>query len=134
MFNALTDPWIPVEYTDHTRTELGILDTLTHSDRIRAIADDAPTARAIERLLIAVVYHATAPARWRRLLHDGIDIEAITAYLQPRARAFDLNRFLQTADTPASPRARIDMSRLHLGRNRRKSGIDRRTGKGGVAA
>ena len=115
MFNALYDPWIPVEYTDHTRTELGILDTLTHSDRIRTIADDAPTARAIERLLIAVVYHATAPARWRRLLHDGIDIEAITAYLQPRARAFDLNRFLQTADTPASPRARIDMRRLHLG-------------------
>ena len=62
MFNALTDPWIPVEYTDHTRTELGILDTLTHSDRIRSLADDAPTARAIERLLIAVVYHATAPA------------------------------------------------------------------------
>lgn len=115
MFNALTDPWIPVEYTDNTRTELGILDTLTHSDRIRTIADDAPTARAIERLLIAVVYHATAPARWRRLLHDGIDIEAITAYLQPRARAFDLDRFLQTSDTPASPRARIDMSRLHLG-------------------
>ena len=115
MFNALYDPWIPVEYTDHTRTELGILDTLTHSDRIRTIADDAPTARAIERLLIAVVYHAAAPARWRRLLHDGIDIKAITAYLQPRARAFDLDRFLQTADTPASPRARIDMSRLHLG-------------------
>lgn len=115
MFNALTDPWIPVEYADHTRTELGILDTLTHSDRIRIIADDAPTARAIERLLIAVVYHATAPARWRRLLHDGIDIEAIATYLQPRARAFDLNRFLQTSDTPASPRARIDMSRLHLG-------------------
>lgn len=115
MFNALYDPWIPVEYTDHTRTELGILDTLTHSDHIRTIADDAPTARAIERLLIAVVYHAAAPARWRRLLHDGIDIEAITAYLQPRARAFELNRFLQTADTPASPRARIDMSRLHLG-------------------
>lgn len=115
MFNALYDPWIPVEYTDHTRTELGILDTLTHSDHIRTIADDAPTARAIERLLIAVVYHAAAPARWRRLLHDGIDIEAIIAYLQPRARAFDLNRFLQTADTPASPRARVDMSRLHLG-------------------
>ena len=115
MFNALTDPWIPVEYTDHTRTELGILDALTHSDRIRIIADDAPTARAIERLLIAVVYHATAPARWRRLFHDGIDIEAIATYLQPRARAFDLNRFLQTSDTPASPRARIDMSRLHLG-------------------
>lgn len=115
MFNALYDPWIPVEYTDNTRAELGILDTLTHSDRIRIIADDAPTARAIERLLIAVVYHATAPVRWRRLLHDGIDIEVITAYLQPCARAFDLGRFLQTSDTPASPRARIDMSRLHLG-------------------
>lgn len=115
MFNALTNPWIPVEYTDNTRAELGILDTLTHSDHIRTIADDAPTARAIERLLIAIVYYATAPARWRRLFHDGIDIEAITTYLQPRARAFDLNRFLQTSDAPASPRARIDMSRLHLG-------------------
>lgn len=115
MFNALNDPWIPVEYIDNTRTELGILDTLTHSDRIRIITDDAPTVRAIERLLIAIVYHATAPARWRRLFRDGIDIEAITTYLHPRAHAFDLNRFLQTSDTPASPRARIDMSRLNLG-------------------
>lgn len=115
MFNALNDPWIPVEYIDNTRTELGILDTLTHSDRIRIITDDAPTVRAIERLLIAIVYHATAPARWRRLFRDGIDIEAITTYLHPRAHAFDLNHFLQTSDTPASPRARIDMSCLNLG-------------------
>ena len=56
---------------------------------------DASVARAIERLLIAVVYQATKPTAWAALWHKAWPAQRVLAYLDRWRDRFDLDQFGQ---------------------------------------
>lgn len=69
MFNLITDAWVPVTYRDGHRALVGLRQLMVDAEAISPQLDipDASVARAIERLLIAVVYQATKPTVWAAL-------------------------------------------------------------------
>lgn len=60
-FNLLTEPWIPVIYTDGSVTELGIRDVFAEAHNIQGLACDLPTVNvAIFRTLLAIFYRSVS--------------------------------------------------------------------------
>ena len=86
-FNLIDEEWIPVRFSDGTRGELGIRETLLQSEKIAAIEDPSPlVVAALHRFLIAVLYRALkGPAdidQAKALFNAGFPIKKITAYLE----------------------------------------------------
>jgi CRISPR system Cascade subunit CasA len=86
-FNLIDEKWIPVRFSDGTRDELGIRDTLLRSKEIAAIEDSSPlVVAALHRFLLAVLYRAlegpTDIDQAKALFKVGLPREKITAYLE----------------------------------------------------
>jgi CRISPR system Cascade subunit CasA len=85
-FNLIEEKWIPVRFSDGSRGELGISDTLLQSRVIAAIEDPSPlVVAALHRFLLAVLYRAlegpTDINQAKALFKEGLPEEKITAYL-----------------------------------------------------
>ena len=86
-FNLIDEKWIPVRFSDGTRDELGIRDTLLRSKAIAAIEDSSPlVVAALHRFLLAVLYRAvegpTDIDQAKALFKEGLPSEKIAAYLE----------------------------------------------------
>jgi len=86
-FNLIHEKWIPVRFSDGTRDELGIRDTLLRAKEITAIEDQSPlVVAALHRFLLAVLYRAlegpTDIEQAKELFRKGLPHEKITAYLE----------------------------------------------------
>lgn len=86
-FNLIDEKWIPVRFSDGTRDELGIHDTLLRSKEIAVIEDASPlVVAALHRFLLAVLYRAlegpTDIDQAKALFKAGLPNEKITAYLE----------------------------------------------------
>lgn len=86
-FNLIDEKWIPVRFSDGTRDELGIRDTLLRAKEIAAIEDQSPlVVAALHRFLLAVLYRAlegpTDIDQAKVLFEQGLSHEKITAYLE----------------------------------------------------
>ena len=97
MFNLITDAWVPVTYRDGHRALVGLRQLMVDAEAINPQLDipDASVARAIERLLIAVVYQATKPTVWAALWHKAWPAQEIITYLDRWRDRFDLDQFGQ---------------------------------------
>lgn len=86
-FNLIDERWIPVRFSDGTRDELGIRDTLLKSGEIVSIEDQSPlVVAALHRFLLAVLYRAlegpTDIEQGKELFNKGLPGERIAAYLE----------------------------------------------------
>jgi len=86
-FNLIDEKWIPVRFTDGTRDELGIRDTLLRAAEIAAIEDPSPlVVAALHRFLLAVLYRAlqgpTDIDQAKALFKTGLPAEKIADYLK----------------------------------------------------
>ena len=86
-FNLIDEKWIPVQFLDGTRNELGIRDTLLQCKEIAAIEDPSPlVVAALHRFLLAVLYRAlegpTDIDQAKMLFKEGLPGGKITAYLE----------------------------------------------------
>jgi CRISPR system Cascade subunit CasA len=86
-FNLVDEKWIPVQFLDGTRDELGIRDTLLRSSEIAEIEDASPlVVAALHRFLLAVLYCAmegpTDIDQAKVLFKEGLPDKKITAYLE----------------------------------------------------
>ena len=136
MFNLITDAWVPVTYRDGHRALVGLRQLMVDAEAINPQLDipDASVARAIERLLIAVVYQATKPTAWAALWHKAWPAQRVLAYLDRWRDRFDLDQFGQYLIASAAkahmgpwigccwkdpvlpgPRRRCRLPRLHEG-------------------
>jgi CRISPR system Cascade subunit CasA len=111
-FNLWTEPWITLERTDGSLTQVGIEETLLRASEFRTVYDPSPLVIVgIHRLLTAVLQDALAPQRpddLHRLWAEGYFPEAeIRAFGERYAHRFDLFSedapFLQSADLPRTP-------------------------------
>lgn len=85
-FNLLDEPWIPVQFPDGSRGEVGIRDALLRSASITTIEDASPLVVAsLHRLLLAVLYRAlggpTDIDQARKLFREGLPLDKIEGYL-----------------------------------------------------
>jgi CRISPR system Cascade subunit CasA len=86
-FNLIDEKWIPVRFSDGSRGELGVQDTLIHAKEIAAIENQSPlVVAALHRFLLAVLYRAlkgpTDIDQAKKLFRDGLPSEKIRAYLK----------------------------------------------------
>ncbi|MHB8714304.1 MAG: type I-E CRISPR-associated protein Cse1/CasA, partial [Trichloromonadaceae bacterium] len=86
-FNLIDEKWIPVQFLDGRRDELGIRDTLLRAKELAAIEDASPlVVAALHRFLLAVLYRAlegpTDIGQAKKLFKEGLPGEKITAYLE----------------------------------------------------
>src|SRR5208337_3149842 len=86
-FNLIDEKWIPVQYIDGRRGELGIRETLLQAASIMAIEDTSPLiVAAVHRFLLAVLYRAlegpTDIEQARAFFRTGIPSERIEVYLE----------------------------------------------------
>ena len=116
MFNLITDAWVPVTYRDGHRALVGLRQLMVDAEAINPQLDipDASAARAIERLLIAVVYQATKPTMWAALWHKAWPAQEIITYLDRWRDRFDLDRFGQYQITSAAKAPYSGLDRLLL--------------------
>lgn len=116
MFNLITDAWVPVTYRDGHRALVGLRQLMVDAEAINPQLDipDASVARAIERLLIAVVYQATKPTVWAALWHKAWPAQEIITYLDRWRDRFDLDRFGQYQATSAAKAPYGALDRLLL--------------------
>lgn len=85
-FNLIDEKWIPVRFTDGSRGELGIRETLLRSKEIAVVEDDSPlVVAALHRFLLAVLYRAlegpTDIDQVKALFKSGFPPGKIEAYL-----------------------------------------------------
>lgn len=86
-FNLIDEKWIPVRFSDGSRDELGIRDTLLRSREIAAIEDPSPlVVGSLHRLLLALLYRAlegpTDIDQAKVLFKEGFPEAKILAYLE----------------------------------------------------
>ena len=86
-FNLIDEQWIPVQFLNGTRDELGIRDTLLRADEIATVEDSSPlVVAALHRLLLAILYRAlegpTDIDQAKALFKVGLPDEQIKAYLE----------------------------------------------------
>ena len=86
LFNLLDEKWIPVQFPDGARDELGVSDVLLRSREIAFIEDPSPLAvAALHRFLLALLYRAlegpTDIDHAKALFRDGLPVSRIAAYL-----------------------------------------------------
>lgn len=86
-FNLIDEKWIPVQFLDGAREELGIRDTLLRAKEIAAIEDSSPlVVAALHRFLLALLYRAlegpTDIDQAKTLFKAGLPSEKITDYLK----------------------------------------------------
>ncbi len=86
-FNLIDEKWIPVQFPDGSRDELGIRETLLRAKYIASIEDPSPlVVAALHRFLLAVLYRAlvgpTDIDQARALFKDGLPGGKIQAYLE----------------------------------------------------
>lgn len=112
MFNLVDDAWVPVTYRDGHHALVGLRQLMVDAEAISPQLDipDASVARAIERLLIAVVYQATKPTVWAALWHKAWPAQEIITYLDRWRDRFDLDRFgqYQIASAAKAPYGTLD--------------------------
>jgi len=85
-FNLIDEKWIPVRFTDGSRGELGIRDTLLRSKEIAIIEDNSPlVVAALHRFLLAVLYRSlegpTDINQGKAMFMSGFPAGKIEAYL-----------------------------------------------------
>jgi CRISPR system CASCADE complex protein casA len=107
-FNLLTEPWIPVIYTDGSVADVSIRDIFAEAHDIQGLACDLPTVNvAIFRTLLAIFYRSVSEDMladrkyWTKLWKESVlPLDAITEYLDSVSDRFDLldleKPFLQT--------------------------------------
>jgi len=86
-FNLIDENWIPVRFTDGTRKELGIRQTLLRAGEIEAIEDPSPlVVAALHRFLLAILYRSlegpTDIQQAKALFKRGLPSKKITSYLK----------------------------------------------------
>jgi len=86
-FNLIDEKWIPVQFLNGNRDELGIRDTLLRAKEIATIEDSSPlVVAALHRFLLAVLYRALEGPididQAKALFKEGLPGEKITAYLE----------------------------------------------------
>lgn len=86
-FNLIDEAWIPVQFLDRSRGELGIQETLLRAKNIAVIEDQSPlVVAALHRFLLAVLYRAlegpTDIDQAKKLFKEGIPESKIVAYLK----------------------------------------------------
>jgi CRISPR system Cascade subunit CasA len=86
-FNLIDEQWIPVRFSDGTRAELGLSDTLLRCKEIAAIEYSSPlVVAALHRFLLAVLYRAlegpTDIDQAIVLFKTGLPSEKIEVYLK----------------------------------------------------
>jgi len=86
-FNLIDEKWIPVQFPDGRREELGIWETLKQAKEIATIEDPSPlVVAALHRFLLAVLYRAlegpTDIDQAKGLFRSGLPIGRIEAYLE----------------------------------------------------
>ncbi len=113
-FNLIDEKWIPVRFSDGTRDELGIRDTLLRAKEIAAIEDQSPlVVAALHRFLLAVLYRAlegpTDIEQAKELFENGLPHEKITAYLEKwRNRFWLFDEKYPFGQNPNVPRDEIE--------------------------
>ncbi len=113
-FNLIDEKWIPVRFSDGTRDELGIRDTLLRAKEIKAIEDQSPlVVAALHRFLLAVLYRAlegpTDIQQAKMLFKQGVPHEKITAYLEKwRSRFWLFDEKYPFGQNPNIPRDRVE--------------------------
>lgn len=107
-FNLLTEPWIPVIYTDGSVADISIRDIFAEAHDIQGLACDLPTVNvAVFRTLLAIFYRSVSKDMlkdqkyWAKLWKKStLPLDSITKYLDTVADRFDLldpeKPFLQT--------------------------------------
>ena len=111
-FDVLRDPWIPVVDISGRAGELGVLETLSRANELRAVSDISPLAEySVYRFLIVFLMDALRPKKvddLEEMLEEGsFDMRAIEEYAE-RCKAegvsfdlFDEERpFMQTKVDP----------------------------------
>jgi CRISPR system Cascade subunit CasA len=86
-FNLIDEKWIPVQFLNGNRDELGIRDTLLRAKEIATIEDSSPlVVAALHRFLLAVMYRAlegpTDIDQAKELFKEGLPCKKITEYLE----------------------------------------------------
>ena len=116
MLNLVDDAWVPVTYRDGHRALVGLRQLMVDAEAINPQLDipDASVARAIERLLIAVVYQATKPTVWAALWHKAWPAQEIITYLDRWRDRFGIDRFGQYQATSAAKAPYGALDRLLL--------------------
>lgn len=93
-FDLRDEPWIPVLRTDGTPTTLSLRETFRQAMRIQKISAELPTQSfALLRVMLAICHDAVGFHTMEdtaRLLADGLDLDAIDAYLDHHSDRFDL--------------------------------------------
>lgn len=107
-FNLLTEPWIPVIYTDGSVADINIRDVFAEAHDIQGLACDLPTVNvAVFRTLLAIFYRSIGKSMltdrkyWTKLWKAStLPLDTITEYLDSVSDRFDLldpeKPFLQT--------------------------------------
>jgi CRISPR system Cascade subunit CasA len=86
-FNLIEEKWIPVQFLNGARAELGISDALLRSKEIAFIEDPSPlVVGALHRFLLAILYRAiegpTDINQAKSLFKSGLPGDKVTAYLE----------------------------------------------------
>lgn len=119
-FDLLSEPWIPVRFTNGTAGEISLRETFHRAAEIRAITGEIPTQSfALLRLLLAIMYRAHGErittslySQWNT---NGLPLSDIDEYLDEFTDRFNLfgNRpFFQVADLHTAKGDHKDVSPL----------------------
>lgn len=127
-FNLLECPWIRVRDLDGHIEERSILDTLSKSHQVRALAGEIPTQDvAVLRMLLAILLRSLRPDKqtpvddlvdlWADWWQDGrLPMEAVEPYCRRHAHRFDLfdptAPFLQVAGLTTQSGNRSGLTKL----------------------
>ncbi|MCK7627617.1 type I-E CRISPR-associated protein Cse1/CasA [Streptomyces sp. RS10V-4] len=94
-FDLVSRPWLPVQRTDGTVTEVSLLGLFEQAAALRRLVGDVPTQEiALLRLLLAIVYDAldgpVAVEDWEDLWLADAPFAAVPTYLERHRDRFDL--------------------------------------------
>lgn len=111
-FDLLTQPWLPVVYSDGTPEEIGVTQLFRDAHQIyRLVGETPPMTAALYRLALAIAHRVYGPAtssEWTTLWHaPSLPAQALCAYLDRWRFRFDLfdpdRPFLQCPGLSALP-------------------------------
>ncbi|MFJ5678277.1 type I-E CRISPR-associated protein Cse1/CasA [Streptomyces sp. NPDC093097] len=120
-FDLVSSPWLPVQRTDGTVTEVSLLGLFEQAESLRRLVGDVPTQEiALLRLLLAILYDALdGPVEvedWEDLWLSDDPFSAVPAYLERHRARFDLwhpeRPFYQVADLHTAKDEVAPLSRI----------------------
>ncbi|MER7987706.1 type I-E CRISPR-associated protein Cse1/CasA [Streptomyces noursei] len=120
-FDLVSMPWLPVQRTDGTVTEVSLLGLFEQAASLRRLVGDVPTQElALLRLLLAIVYDALdGPVEvedWEDLWLSDDPFAVVPGYLESHRERFDLfhpeRPFYQVADLRTAKGEVAPLSRI----------------------